>query len=105
VPRWQSISFQANIVRPSVNKSHLRDTPRDTHGVIADYDDTKFGNILTVHPWRAGPNCGKFIYLSIMLSQYSRGGPGTGRLSPLVHTVAIWTFPFHYYSLKNVMIF
>ena len=39
-PRWQSISIQANIVRPSVNKSNLRDTPRDTHGAIADYDDT-----------------------------------------------------------------
>ena len=44
-------------------------------------------------------------YFIIMLSQYSRGGPGTGRLSPPVHTLAIWTFPFHYYSLKNVMIF
>ena len=34
MPKWQSISIQANIVRPSVNKSHLRDTPRDTHGAI-----------------------------------------------------------------------
>ena len=40
-----------------------------------------------------------------MLSQYHLGGPRTGRLSPPVHTVAIWTFSFHYYSLKNVMIF
>ena len=32
---------------------------------IADYDDTAFGaGTLTVHPWRAGPDCGKFIYLS-----------------------------------------
>ena len=30
---------------------------------IADYDDTAFGaGTLTVHPWRAGPDCGKFIY-------------------------------------------
>ena len=29
---------------------------------IADYDDTAFGaGTLTVHPWRAGPDCGKFI--------------------------------------------
>ena len=28
---------------------------------IADYDDTAFGaGTLTVHPWRAGPDCGKF---------------------------------------------
>jgi hypothetical protein len=40
LPRWQSISIQANIVRPSVNKSHPRDAPRDTHGAVADYDDT-----------------------------------------------------------------
>ena len=31
---------------------------------IADYDDTAFGaGTLTVHSWRAGPDCGKFIYL------------------------------------------
>ena len=30
---------------------------------IADYDDTAFGaGTLTVHPWRAGPDRGKFIY-------------------------------------------
>ena len=31
---------------------------------IADYDDTAFGaGTLTVHPWRAGPDCGKFYLL------------------------------------------
>jgi hypothetical protein len=29
---------------------------------IADYDDTALGTgTLTVHPWRAGPDCGKII--------------------------------------------
>ena len=51
-----------NIGRPSVNKSHLRDAPRDTHGATADYDDTALGTgTLTVHPWRAGPDCGKLL--------------------------------------------
>jgi hypothetical protein len=61
-PRWKSISIQSNIVR------HLRDIPRDTHvAKIADYDDTAFGaGTLTVHPWRAGPDCGKFIYFFIL---------------------------------------
>jgi hypothetical protein len=56
-PRWKSISIQSNIVR------HLRDIPRDTHvAKIADYDDTALGTgTLTVHPWRAGPDCGKII--------------------------------------------
>ena len=55
VPRWQSISSQAI-------KSHLRDAPRDTHGATADYDDTTLGTgTLTVHPWRAGPDCGKLL--------------------------------------------
>ena len=49
-------------------KSHLRDAPRDTHGATADYDDTALGTgTLTVHPWRAGPDCGKFIYLFMMI--------------------------------------
>ena len=79
MPRWQSISIQANIVRPSVNKSHLRDTPRDTHGAIADYDDTALGTgTLTVHPWRPGPDCGKLLLLlisrvlQILSSHYSQ---------------------------------
>ena len=43
-------------------KSHLRDATRDTHGATADYDDTALGTgTLTVHPWRAGPDCGKFF--------------------------------------------
>ena len=43
-------------------KSHLRDAPRDTHGATADYDDTALGTgTLTVHPWRAGPDCGKLF--------------------------------------------
>ena len=43
-------------------KSHLRDAPRDTHGATADYDDTALGTgTLTVHPWRAGPDCGKLL--------------------------------------------
>ena len=56
-PRWKSISIQSNIVR------HLRDIPRDTHvAKIADYDDTALGTgTLTVHPWRAGPDCGKLL--------------------------------------------
>ena len=30
---------------------------------IADYDDTALGTgTLTVHPWRAGPDCGKLYY-------------------------------------------
>ena len=30
---------------------------------IADYDDTALGTgTLTVHPWRAGPDCGKLLY-------------------------------------------
>ena len=45
-------------------KSHLRDAPRDTHGATADYDDTALGTgTLTVHPWRAGPDCGKLLLL------------------------------------------
>ena len=37
---------------------------------IADYDDTAFGaGTLTVHPWRTGPDCGKFIYLLMMTSK------------------------------------
>ena len=45
-------------------KSHLRDAPRDTHGATADYDDTALGTgTLTVHPWRAGPACGKLLYI------------------------------------------
>ena len=61
VPRWKSISIQSNIVR------HLRDIPRDTHvAKIADYDDTVFGaGTLTVHPWRAGPDCGKFKFINL----------------------------------------
>ena len=32
------------------------------HLSIADCDDTALGaGTLTVHPWRAGPDCGKFI--------------------------------------------
>ena len=32
---------------------------------IADYDDTALGmGTLTVHPWRAGPDCGKLLYYS-----------------------------------------
>ena len=53
-------------------KSHLRDAPRDTHGATADYDDTALGTgTLTVHPWRAGPDCGKLLllYISIKLKQ------------------------------------
>ena len=31
---------------------------------IADYDDTALGTgALTVHPWRAGPDCGKIIII------------------------------------------
>ena len=31
---------------------------------IADYDDTAIGTgTLTVHPWRAGPDCGKLLLL------------------------------------------
>ena len=31
---------------------------------IADYDDTALGTgTLTVHPWRAGPDCGKLLLL------------------------------------------
>ena len=31
---------------------------------IADYDDTALGTgTLTVHPWRAGPDCGKLYYI------------------------------------------
>ena len=31
---------------------------------IADYDDTALGTgTLTVHPWRAGPDCGKLFLL------------------------------------------
>ena len=63
-PKWQSISIQENIVRTSVKKSHLRDTLRDTHGAIRQImmiPLTQAGTI-TVHPWRAGPDCGKFIY-------------------------------------------
>ena len=49
-------------------KSHLRDAPRDTHGATADYDDTALGTgTLTVHPWRAGPDCGKLLCLLISL--------------------------------------
>jgi hypothetical protein len=33
---------------------------------IADYDDTALGTgTLTVHPWRAGPDCGKIIITGI----------------------------------------
>ena len=42
-------------------KSHLR----DAHGATADYDDTALGT-LTVHPWRAGPDCGKLYYYIIL---------------------------------------
>ena len=39
---------------------------------IADYDDTAFGaGTLTVHLWRAGPDCGKFIYLFYLLVPYN----------------------------------
>ena len=49
-------------------KSHLRDAPRDTHGATADYDDTALGTgTLTVHPWRAGPDCGKLLLLLCLL--------------------------------------
>ena len=66
VPRWQSISIQAKILADHLSiKSHLRDAPRDTHGATADYDDTALGTgTLTVHPWRAGPDCGKLYYNS-----------------------------------------
>ena len=48
-------------------KSHLRDAPRDTHGATADYDDTALGTgTLTVHPWRAGPDCGKLLLLLLL---------------------------------------
>ena len=31
---------------------------------IADYDDTALGTgTLTVHPWRAGPDCGKLFII------------------------------------------
>ena len=41
---------------------------------IADYDDTAFGaGTLTVHPWRAGPDCGKFIY-------FKKGVPNQDRV-------------------------
>ena len=34
---------------------------------IADYDDTALGTgTLTVHPWRAGPDCGKIKCLYIL---------------------------------------
>ena len=49
-------------------KSHLRDAPRDTHGATADYDDTALGTgTFTVHPWRAGPDCGKLLLLLIYM--------------------------------------
>ena len=35
---------------------------------IADYDDTALGTgTLTVHPWRAGPDCGKLLLLLLGL--------------------------------------
>ena len=35
---------------------------------IADYDDTALGTgTLTVHPWRAGPDCGKLLLLLLLL--------------------------------------
>ena len=35
---------------------------------IADYDDTAFGaGILTVHSWRAGPDCGKFYIHQVFM--------------------------------------
>ena len=38
------------------------------HLLIADSDDTALGaGTLTVHSWRAGPDCGKFIYLFYLL--------------------------------------
>ena len=38
---------------------------------FADYDDTALGTgTLTVHPWRAGPDCGKLLY--IVLCSYSQ---------------------------------
>ena len=34
---------------------------------IADYDDTALGTgTLTVHPWRAGPDCGKLLLLAYL---------------------------------------
>ena len=34
---------------------------------IADYDDTALGTgTLTVHPWRAGPDCGKLLLLLLV---------------------------------------
>ena len=52
-------------------KSHLRDAPRDTHGATADYDDTALGTgTLTVHPWRAGPDCGKFIVCTNLKNRF-----------------------------------
>ena len=68
VPRWQSISIQAKLADHLSIKSHLRDAPRDTHGATADYDDTALGTgTLTVHPWRAGPDCGKLLLLLILV--------------------------------------
>ena len=33
---------------------------------FADYDDTALGTgTLTVHPWRAGPDCGKLLFVMI----------------------------------------
>ena len=35
---------------------------------IADYDDTALGTgTLTVHPWRAGPDCGKLLLLCFLV--------------------------------------
>ena len=52
---------------------------------IADYDDTALGTgTLTVHPWRAGPDCGKFIYLKDM----NHGRPLTLGFPGLISTMA-----------------
>lgn len=50
---------------------------------IADYDDTAFGaGTLTVHPWRAGPDCGKFIYNWRLISEKN----------PTYTFILIWKF-------------
>ena len=58
-PRWKSISIQYQYC-----KTPTGHPKRHPCCKIADYDDTALGTgTLTVHPWRAGPDCGKLLLL------------------------------------------
>ena len=53
--------------RGPISKPLTRPIQSD-HLLIADSDDTALGaGTLTVHSWRAGPDCGKFIYLLVIV--------------------------------------